>query len=99
MTPADADATINQLVRERQAEIRKLGIRDLLIGALLLVATVGYFYSVFSSSRMPNVSVRAAKGTGFLALIGFYGLWRLVMGISRLLRPSSEPGSVSDMPG
>ena len=97
MSAAEANAKITELTLERNAEIRKLGMRDVLIGVALLGASGAYLYWVFTSSRMPRVGVRSGKGYGILALAGFYGLWRLVNGIIRLARPKAEHGSITNV--
>lgn len=74
MSATDADAKLTDLILERNAEIRRLGVRDVLIGVALLGGAVIFFYTLFRSSHMPNVSVRAAKGYGVLVLLALYGL-------------------------
>ena len=97
MSVAEADANISALTLERNAEIRRLGIRDVLVGVALIGAAGVFFYWLFASRHIPRVSVRSAKGYGVLALGAFYGLWRLVNGIIRLVRPKAEHGSIPDM--
>lgn len=97
MSVTDADAQLRNLMLERNAEIRRLGIRDVLIGAALLAGAGIFFYLLFRSSHLPRVSVRAGKGYGVLAILAFYALWRLVKGIIRLVRPKSEHGSIPDL--
>ena len=97
MSAADADSKLRDLVLERNAEVRKLGIRDVLIGVALIGSAGIFFYSLFKSSHMPSVSVRAGKGYGVLVILAFYGLWRLINGICRVARPKSEHGSIPDL--
>jgi hypothetical protein len=97
MSVAEAAAKIKELTLEREAEIRKLGIRDVLIGAALIGAAGVFFCWLFRASHIPRVSVRSAKGYGVLVLAAFYGLWRLVSGIVRLVRPKAERGSIPDI--
>jgi len=97
MSASDADAKLRDLILERNAEIRRLGVRDVLIGVALLGSAGIFFYSMFRSSHMPNVSVRVGKGFGVLVLVACYGLWRLINGIIRLVRPKSEHGSIPDI--
>jgi hypothetical protein len=97
MSASDAEAKLRDLIFERNAEIRKIGIRDVLIGAALLGGAGIFFYCLFRSSHMPSSSVSAGKGYGALVLLAFYGLWRLVTGIFRLARPKSEHGSIPDI--
>jgi hypothetical protein len=97
MSVADADAELKNLMLERNAEIRRLGVRDVLIGIALLAGARIFFYPLFRWSHMPNVSVRAGKGYGVLLILAIYGLWRLINGIFRLIRPKSEHGSIPDI--
>lgn len=97
MSGAEANVKIKELTLERNAEIRKLGIRDVLIGVALIGAAGAFFYRLFTSSHIPSVSVSSAKGYGVLALAGFYGLWRLVNGIIRLVCPKAEHGAIPDI--
>ena len=97
MSATDADAKLRDIILERNAEIRKLGVRDVLIGVALIGGAGIFFYLLFRSSHMPTVSVRAGKGYGALVLLAFYGLWRLINGIIRLVRPKSEHKSIPNI--
>jgi hypothetical protein len=97
MATAEADAKIKELTLERNAEIRKLGIRDVLIGVVVMAAAIIFFYMLFARSNIPSQTVRSGKGYGVLALAALYGLWRLVNGVIRLVRPKSEHGSIPDI--
>jgi len=97
MAAAEADAKIKELALERNAEIRKLGTRDVLIGVVLIGAAGISLYWLFAGSHIPSLTVRSAKGYGVLVLVAIYGLWRLVNGIIRLVRPKSEHGSIPDI--
>ena len=94
---AEADAKIKELTLERNAEIRKLGIRDVMIGVVLMAAAIIFFYMLFARLHIPSLTGRSASGYGVLALAALYGLWRLVNGIIRLARPKSEHGSIPDI--
>ena len=97
MAAAEADAKIKELMLERNAEVRKLGIRDVLIGVALLAPAIIFFCLLFARSHIPSVTVRSGKGYGVLALVALYGLWRLINGVIRLARPKSEHGSIPDI--
>ena len=97
MSAADADAQIKQFTLERNAEIRKLGIKNVLIGVALIGAAGIFFYPLYASSHIPSVSVRSGKGYGVLFGAALYGLWKLVKGIIYLVRPKSEHGSIPDI--
>ena len=94
MSAADADAKLKELNAERNGEIRRRGIRNILIGGTLVVGAGILLYSVHASS---HVSVASGKGYGFVVLAGFYGLWKLVNGIICLVRPQAEHESISDV--
>ena len=93
----EADAKIEELRLERNAEIRKLGIRDVLIGVALIAPAILFSCMLFARSHIPSLTVRSGKGYGVLALAVLYGLWRLVNGVIRLARPKSEHGSIPDI--
>ncbi len=97
MSVADADAKVKQFSLERNAELKGLGIRNILIGAALTGGAGIFFYLLFARSHIPRVNVRSAKGYGFLVLLAFYGLWKVVNGIIYLVRPKSEHGSIPDI--
>jgi hypothetical protein len=97
MSADDADAKIKELTLERNAEIRRLGTRDVLIGVGLIGGAGIFFYSLIASSRMPSANVRSGKGYGVLVIAAVYGLWRLINGVIRLVRPKSEHGSIPDI--
>ncbi len=97
MSAVDAETKIKEFTLERNTEIRRLGIKNVLVGLALIGVAAIFFYGLYARSHMPHLSVRSAKGYGVLALGAFYGVWKLVNGIVCLLRPKSEHGSLSDM--
>jgi len=97
MSAAEADAQLKELMLERNADIRRLGMRDVLIGGALLGLAGVFFYLLFVGSHAPSVSARHARGFAIPAIAAAYGLWRLVNGIVRLLRPQSEHSSMTDI--
>jgi hypothetical protein len=94
MSTIDANATLRQLVHERNAEIRKIGITDVVIGSALRALAGVFFYFLFRPSHMPSVSYRAGKVYAVVILQALYGLWRLTNGIWRLACPKLEHGSI-----
>lgn len=102
MSEDEANALINDLTVERHVEIRKLGIKDVFIGISLLGA-VGVYLYLFIDSAMDS-TIRDRRRDGWyaffiiLALYSFfYGLWRLMNGIIRLVRPKHDEGSIPDI--
>ena len=95
---AEADAKIKTFVRERLAEIRKTGLRNTLIGAVLLGLAAGGIFLWLHLHY--HISARIdGRGIGGLALIGFIGFWKLVTGLIQLFWPQSEHEAISDLNG
>ena len=98
MSVTDADTKIHEFMRERDAEIRGLGLKKTLIGLGLIGVSAILFYTLFAVwDNLPELRGRTAGGYGIVALVAFYGLWKLVDGIVYLIRPKSEHGSVPDL--
>ena len=96
----EADAKIKALNAERNAEIRKIGIKNTLIGLLLLTVSSSLLYldiEYFYQGSGVVITKRRGGELGILGLGMFYGLWKLLKGIISLVRPQSEEGSISDM--
>ena len=92
---AEADSKIKEFNAERNAEIRKIGIRNICIGMPLLTASGVAAYLLF-----PYIANGSGIATGFgLVVIGtIIGLWKLIVGIFYLLRPQSEHESITELP-
>lgn len=97
----DADIKIAEMTRERNQQLRKIGMGDVLIGGLLVAVTGVCSYFLF----MRPVHF---KGTGrrfnwplllseYSLVLGVYGLWRLIRGVCYLIRPQAEHKSLSDL--
>ena len=97
LSAAEADAQLKELMLERNADIRRLGIRDVIIGGVLFGLAGLFFYLLFMASHTHSVSARHARGFAVPVIAAAYGLWRLVNGIVRLVRPQSEHESISDI--
>jgi hypothetical protein len=97
MSDAEANVKIRELTMERNAEIRKVGLRDVLVGMVLIGAAGAFFYSILASSHLPSVSGTRGKAYGILVIAAVYGLWRLMNGIVRLVRPISDHESIPDI--
>jgi hypothetical protein len=93
----EADAAITEFSGERNAEIRKIGIKNTVIGAALVSVSVIALCVIFANASDQVVSTRNVKAIGFLALMGFYGFWKLLNGIIYLVRPQSEDKSIPDL--
>jgi hypothetical protein len=89
----DADTKIGAFCEERNAELRKMGIRNTLVGALL---SAGAGVAVYLCLRLGFSSgfVRCAA----VCMVGvFYGIWKLCKGIQYLVCPQSEHKSIPDI--
>lgn len=94
VAPSDADAKLRVMVRERNQELRGIGLRNLLIG--LVIFGIGVTFLVFT---YPHPGIRSRQVKGFILAFGLtcYGFWRLLKGILYLVRPQSEDGSIPDI--
>jgi len=96
MSAADADAKIKEFNAERNTEIRKTGLKNTFIGAVLAggAGLLLYMSLEHSSSIM---SYRSARGIAVIVLAGLYGIWKLVNGLIYLVRPQSEERSITEL--
>jgi hypothetical protein len=97
MSGPEADEQIKAFSLERNREIRKLGIKNTLIGAVLIA--VSGITIPFLLAIPPNHGyyLDAGRGVAILVLVGLYGLWKLTNGIIYLVRPQSEHQSITDL--
>ena len=97
MSGPEADGQIKAFKLERNREIRKMGIKNTLIGAGLM--TVSGITIPCLLTIPPNYGYRldAGRGVAILVLVGLYGLWKLTNGIIHLVRPQSEHQSITDL--
>ena len=98
MSPTDAENKIQEFSAERNREIRKMGIWNVCLGALVLCLSAAFIYFVIKqpSTRFPT---KLGKAMFAAILAGFWGLWKLVNGLIRLIRPKSETQSITDLSG
>jgi len=96
VSAAEADAMIKQLVRERNAAIRAIGIRRVLIGApLLFISILLTWYLISDEQTLYHRTTY--RISGFLILMGLFGLWKLIGGLMFLLRPQADDESIADI--
>ena len=95
----EADAKVQAFNAERSAEIRKISIKNALVGIFMLTASSFLLYLDTKYYQGPHAFITSGDGSelGFFGLGIFYGLWKLLNGIISLIRPQSEEGSISDM--
>jgi hypothetical protein len=96
VTDEEADARLGEFCAERNAEIRGVALRNILVGALLL-AFAGGFLDLILHSKTMGSSTQQGKGIGVVILAGLYGLVKLVNGIIYFIRPQAEDQSISDL--
>jgi hypothetical protein len=96
ISAVEADAKIKDFNVERNAEIRRLGIKNTVIGAAILgggTITLYPCFKYFDSLTHINRPIFI----GVFVVGGLYGMWKLVRGISYLLRPQSEERSITQI--
>lgn len=96
MSRAEADAKLQQLIAERNREVRKVGLGRICAGIIILCAAgVPIFILIGHPSQLfPAKHARVICG---LVLVGVYGIWQLVNGLMYFALPKSEQRSVHDI--
>jgi uncharacterized protein YjeT (DUF2065 family) len=92
----EADSKIREYQHERNTEIRKIGIRSILIGLLVLfLATFALYLFAWPIDR--GSIALANRGDAVVVFVGLYGVWKLGIGLVYLIYPQSVRKSVSDV--
>lgn len=91
MSTAQADVMLKEFYAERNAEIRRRGLRNILVGVALIAAAGVLLSLVLAGIDLP------VEGYGILVLAALYGSWKLVSGIVALFKPQSEHESISNI--
>jgi hypothetical protein len=89
-----ADTKILEFELERNRELRRIGLRNVLVGGVLAAAASIALCLSFSIASATSGIVRALA---VVLLAGLYGCWKLIKGIVYLLRPQSEHKSIPDI--
>ena len=97
ISEVEADAKIKEFLVERNAEIRRIGLRKVVIGVVLLTVSGFFLFIEFKNQYVGYSTTRSGRALGMMLLAAIYGLWKLVDGIIDLARPQSEEGSIPDM--
>jgi hypothetical protein len=92
----DAEQKITEFSAERNLDIRKIGIKKIVIGGAISTVTITLLVFSYTSAHH-STSYRSAKGVGIIAFIALYGLWKLIDGIIYLIRPQSETKSITEI--
>jgi hypothetical protein len=96
LSEEEAEHIIAELNAERHKEIRKAGIKKILIGSVLILVAAIYFLAIFDGGTS-RIGRRSAAAPVVCAFGGLYGLWKLIDGIFYLLRPQSETKDISQI--
>jgi hypothetical protein len=96
LSAAEADSRIIEYQHERNAEIRKIGIRSILIGLLVASLTILAMYLVLWPLDRGSIAY-ANRGVAAVACVGLYGLWKVGIGSVYLIWPQSVRKSVPDI--
>jgi hypothetical protein len=94
ISSSEADRKIEAFNNEREKELRRIGLRYLVSGAVFTAPTGITLYIGFRFSSLSSGYVRALV---FVLLVGLYGFWKLVKGIVYLVRPQFEHKSIPDI--
>lgn len=94
VSAAIAEGKIKEFDLERNRELRRMGLRNVLIGGTLFGAAGVTLYLSFAIASASSGIVRALA---VAVMAGIYGLWKLVKGIVYLVRPQSEHRSIPDI--
>jgi uncharacterized protein YjeT (DUF2065 family) len=96
-TPAaEADSKIREFQHERNTEIRRLGVRSILIG--LAVAFLAMFTLYIFAWPLDRGSIYFAnRGVAAVVVVGLYGVWKLGIGLVYLIYPQSVRKSMTDI--
>jgi hypothetical protein len=92
----EADRKIEEFNAERNLDIRKTGVKKVIIGGILSAGAIFYFISLFRSGHM-QTNYRSAKGAAVIAVAGFYGMWKFIDGLIYLARPQSETKCITEI--
>jgi len=91
LPPAEAKALLAELQAERIAEVRAAGIRNIILGSLLMVSPFAFWIiSAYTIGRI-YLYVLAATAIG-----AFYGLSKLIDGIKSVIAPKSDSSDLSE---
>jgi hypothetical protein len=89
-----AQAKVAEFEFERSRELRRIGLRNVLIGGVLTGTASITLYLAFGVASATSGIIKALA---VVLLAGLYGLWKLLKGIAHLIRPQTEQRSVPDI--
>lgn len=91
MTTVQADATVKEFAAERNAAVRRQGLRNLLMGVALLAVAGVLLFLVWAGTDLP------VEGYGVLVVAALYGMWKLAAGLFPVVRPRSRDLTLPDI--
>lgn len=94
ISPEVAQAKLAEFELERRCELRRIGLRNVVIGSILTGAAGLALYVAFGVASATSGIVQALA---VVLLAGLYGLWKLWKGVAYLVRPEAEHGSIPDI--
>src|SRR5882672_5942033 len=89
-----ADTKLKEFELERSRELRKIGLRNVLIGLVLTGAAGATLYIALPLASGTSGIIKALA---VVVLAGLYGLSKLVKGAVYHVRPQSEHKSIPDI--
>lgn len=87
----EALGLLDEFRRERTTDIRRSGIKKIVVGAFFVAVLVVY---LVLSALIGLYDTRLLLLAGLSAITG---LWKIIEGIGLILRPSAESGDLSNM--
>jgi hypothetical protein len=96
ISDVEADTKIREFQHERNMEIRKLGLRSILIG-LLVGLFVAFTLYIFAWPLDRGSIALANSGIATIVFVGLYGLWKIGIGFVYVIWPQSVRKSITDI--
>lgn len=82
---------LDEFRRERAADIRRSGVKKIVVGAFF-VAVLAVYLAVSALIGLHDMRLLALAGISAIT-----GLWKIIEGAGLILRPSGESGDLSNM--
>lgn len=92
----DAERIVKESLKDRAAEIRKEGVRNIWWGSLMLAGSLAGAFIYYANAPQVFSNRRSAKLMVLILLPGVYGTFKLLKGIPRVIL-GMESGSISSM--
>jgi hypothetical protein len=89
-----ASKKVQEFELERNQELRRIGVRNILEGGVLAAAAS---VALYLGLRVSSATSGIIRVLAIVLLAGIYGFWKLIKGIVYVLRPQSEHKSIPDI--